>query len=66
MIVVYGLIEINFVMEERGRRKMQVCSEALKKGDTKEIIVKTRALKQRRHRLHNEGRLNIFTKKKVY
>lgn len=71
MIVVYGLIEtfskkINFVMEERGRRKVQVCSEVVNKGDTKEIIVKTRALKQRRHRLHDEGRLNIFTKKKVY
>lgn len=56
----------NFVMEERGIRKVQVCSEVVKKGDTKEIIVKTRALKQRRHQLHVEGRLNIFTKKKVY
>lgn len=53
-------------MEERGIRKVQVCSEVVKKGDTKEIIVKTRALQQRRHQLHVEGRLNIFTKKKVY
>lgn len=53
-------------MEKRGRRKVQVCSEVVKKGDIKEIIVKTRALKQRRHQLHDDGRLNIFPKKKVY
>lgn len=70
MIIVYGFIEAFFkkkiVMEERGRRKAQICPEVVNKGDTKEIIVKTRALKQRRHQLHVEGRLNIFTKKMVY
>lgn len=45
---------------------MQACSEVVTKDNTREIIVIIIALNQRRDWFHDEGRLNIFSKKKVY